>query len=355
METNNLIKLKWMEKDYRYYLNKSTILFGASNSGKSTILLEILYLLKDQVPNIFVFAPTAEENNAFDNIVPKSLVFQELSIEKLSQIYKRQQAATKIFNTANNIKDLKYLFEIVAKQDEKTLVEKIYLNSELTIRKINNNKKLDFASKKSKIADVNEIRAENIKKIYKSVIRKNKERFENIKDKYKYIVKYLDFNPNCVVVLDDCGAELKKFQNNETVKKIIFQGRHSHINIIMTLQDDLNLNSAIKKNAFVNIFTTSQCASAYFERASNSYSKKTKEKASKIINYIFSESENGIKNYKKLVYLRGHMDPFRCTIADVYENWQFGSPHLWKLCKKLEKNDSNCDFENDPLLSKFKI
>ena len=50
------IKLKFLEKTPDHYLNKSAILFGASDSGKSTILIEILYLLKDHVPNIFVFA-----------------------------------------------------------------------------------------------------------------------------------------------------------------------------------------------------------------------------------------------------------------------------------------------------------
>ena len=52
-----------------------------------------------------------------------------------------------------------------------------------------------------------------------------------LSEKSRYILKYLDFNPNCVLVLDDCGAILKKFQKEEA-KKIIFQGRHNYINII---------------------------------------------------------------------------------------------------------------------------
>lgn len=40
------VSINYIPKDYKYYLNKSTILFGASGSGKSTILIEILYLLR---------------------------------------------------------------------------------------------------------------------------------------------------------------------------------------------------------------------------------------------------------------------------------------------------------------------
>jgi hypothetical protein len=155
------------------------------------------------------------------------------------------------------------------------------------------------------------------------------------------------------VVFDDCGAILKRFQKEEVIKKIFFQGRHNYINLIITLQDDLNLDSSIKKNAFVNIFTTGRCASAYFERGSNSFSKKDKEVAGKIINSIFNT--NVKNNFKKLVYLRDDPNPFRYTVADLYDEFKFGSPALWQMCDVINKEMNTCDFKNDPLLSSFKI
>lgn len=349
------IKVKYLEKTAKYYLNRSTILFGASNSGKSTILIEILYLLKDHVPNIFVFAPTAESNNAFDNIVPSPLVYKNVEINILKEIYKRAQAATKIYNTVNNLTCLRILFEKVADCKSVELAKLAYNNANAIISRKKADLSLNFIERRSSISEVKEVRDDFLTKLYKCVIRSNKRRLKNmgIIDKEQYIIKYLDFNPNCVIVLDDCGAILKKFQKEEVVKKIIFQGRHNYINIILTLQDDLNLDSSIKKNAFVNIFTTSRCASAYFERGSNSFSKKEKERASKIINHIFTPSFK--KDYKKLVYLRDEMDPFRYTIADIYDNFRFGSPSLWDLCGKIDREKNHCDFRNDPLLSAFKI
>jgi hypothetical protein len=349
------IKVKFLDKNAKYYLNRSTILFGASDSGKSTILLEMLYLLKDHVPNIFVFAPTADANNAFKEIVPDPLIFTDVSIEKLEEIYKHQQAATKIYNTVNNLTSLRKLFERVADNKSLESAKLAYSNANIIIQKKQIDPCINFLEKRSSIAEVTDVRDEYLKKLYKSIIRCNKKRIKNmgLSPMSKYIIKYLDFNPNCVVVLDDCGAILKKFQKEEVVKKIMFQGRHIFINLIITLQDDMYLDSSIKKNAFVNVFTTSRCAAAYFERSNSSFSKKEKDEADKIITAIFAPSVK--KDYKKLVYIRDDSNPFRYTIADIYDKFRFGCPSLWKMCDSVSKEKNTCDFDNDPLLSSFKI
>jgi hypothetical protein len=355
MNVSSDIRVKFLEKEASYYLNKSTILFGASDSGKSTILIEILYLLKEHVPNIFVFAPTADSNNAFTDIVPSHLIYKEVNIDILNAIYNRQQAATKMYHTVNDIQVLKKLYNMVANEKSQH-AEKVIIDeaSDLVRRK---REHMDHGTEhKQDITEINKSRDKYLMKLYKSMIRGHKKylRTKMLTDKEKYIIKYLDFNPYCVVVFDDCGAELKKFQKEEVVKKIIFQGRHSCINLILTLQDDIGLDSAIKKNSFVNIFTTKQCATAYFQRGSNHFAPTEKLKAEKIINHIFSPIA-GKKNFKKLVYLRNDPDPFRYTVADIYDKFRFGCETLWKLCMRLDKDRQICDFENDPLLSAFKI
>ena len=71
-------KLKWFEKDYKNYLNKTTIVYGRTNSGKSTIIEEIMYLCKDYIPTVFVIAPTNSSNNAYTNKIPTSVEELEL-------------------------------------------------------------------------------------------------------------------------------------------------------------------------------------------------------------------------------------------------------------------------------------
>lgn len=346
------VKVKFLEKDPKYFLNKSTIIYGASGTGKSTILIEILYILKDYVPTIFVFSPTADDNNGFAGIVPDALIFRNVDIKKLEEIYKRQQGATRIYNTVNEQKGLRALFEKVANNKTIDCAKDAYRNANNLIAEKQNSTHLNFGEKKKMIKSIKNTRDKFLSTLYKAVIRKNKYRLRNmsITPSDHYILQYLDFNPNCIIIMDDCGAVLKKFQKETVIQKIFFQGRHSYINLILSLQDDLRLDSSIKKNAFVNIFTTSQIASAYFNRSGTSFSKKEKHLADKIISRVFTDS----KDYKKLVYVRNEVQPFRYTIADVYEDFRFGCPKLWELDKNMNGKNKKCNFD-DPLLSSFKI
>lgn len=345
-------KVKFLEKDPKYFLNKSTIIYGASGTGKSTILIEILHILKDHVPNIFVFSPTADDNNGFAGIVPDALIFRNVDIKKLEEIYKRQQGATRIYNTVNEQKGLRTLFEKVANTKTIEFAKDAYRNANNLIAEKQNSVHLNFGEKKKMIKGIKDARDKFLLTLYKTVIRKNKTRLKNmnITPAEHYILQYLDFNPNCIIIMDDCGAVLKKFQKETVIQKIFFQGRHSYINLILSLQDDLRLDSSIKKNAFVNIFTTSQIASAYFNRAGTSFSKKEKQLADKIISHVFTDS----KDYKKLVYVRNEVQPFRYTIADIYEDFRFGCPKLWELDENMSEKKKKCNFD-DPLLSPFKI
>jgi ABC-type cobalamin/Fe3+-siderophores transport system ATPase subunit len=349
------LKIKSLEKTHKHFLNKSAILFGASGSGKSTILIEILYLLSPYVPIIFVFSPTAEDNNAFEGIVPNCLIFKTVDLKQLEAIYMRQKAATKIYNTVNNIDSLRELFSKIATHNDIECVKLAYINANKIIKRKELDLSLSVSEKKIAVKEIKSIRDIYLISVYKSVIHSNKKRLKrlDLTDSEKYIIIYLYFNPNCVVVFDDCGAELKRFQKEVVYKQIMYQGRHSYINSILTLQDDTGLDSGVKKNAFVNIFTTAQCAMAYFEKKSSSFTKKDKIVASRIISYIYAEEP--IKTYRKFVYLRDDPNPFRFTIADTYENFKFGCKKLWELCNKVEGTHNVCDFSSDPLMEAFKI
>lgn len=343
-----LIKIKYLEKDAKYYINRSTILYGATGSGKTTILIEILYLLKDAVPNIFVFAPTANETKDFDNIIPSALIYTDVDISVLTNIYTRQQAATKIYNKVNNIESIINLFKKIANPESIRKFDSVYSYAKQCISKIKN-----INSTESN--EIIKMRDKYILSFCKSYIKKNKTQLNNmnLSNNEKYIVKYLNFNPNCIIIFDDCGAILKRFQGEEVVKKILFQGRHIHVNLILNLQDDIKVDSALKKNAFVSIFTTARCASSYFERTSNSFSKSERLYAAKVIEHVFTS--NTLKpDYRKLAYIRDDKDPFRYTIANIYQKFTFGSRALVQLCNRVSEK-KEYDIDTDPSLESFKF
>lgn len=320
------------------------MLYGATNSGKSTIMLEILYVLKNHVPNVFVFSPTANSTKDYEGIIPACNIFTEMSVERLEKIYKRQQGASAIYNMVNDVAKLKSIFDLVATPVSRTSAAGIISKASQLIQQINEKKIVGTT------IEVNKVRDSCLIKLYKKVITDNKKALSrmNIGDEIKYIIHYLRFNPLCTIVIDDCGSVLSTFQKSTVFLKIIQQGRHDNINLLMSLQDDANVDSNVKKNVSMSFFTTSQCAGAYFERKSNSFPKKIREMAGSIISALYTNSTD----YRKLAYIRDNSDPFRYILAESY-NFRFGAPVIWQLQDKLSKKEY--DYKTDPLLDPFRL
>jgi hypothetical protein len=347
------IKVHFLEKDVKYYLNQNMILFGASDSGKTTVLLEILHMLKKHIPLIFVFSLTAKENESFKGIVPDHVVRTDIDINALNSIWKRQKNATRTYNKANNINALQSLFRRVSNNQLIAVESMIIKHADRAIAQKNDDGTANRNEKKKAVKELQKMRDEHLTKLYKNIIKSNKKKLKKLKlnSAEAYVMKYLNFNPRCLLIFDDCGAILPKIQNEEVIKKLMFQGRHSHIQGIFTLQDDKSMAHHIKNQSKVSIFTTSQCALAYFSRKGAYFTSEIKKKSDKIITRVFA-SDGHKKHHRKLVYLRNDPDPFRYTVADLYEDFKFGSPALWKMSEKLKENKKNDeDYDDDDLMT----
>lgn len=83
--------------DYTQLVGRNTILYGESGTGKSTIMLDILYNLRGHIPTCVVISPTEASNGTYEGIIPDALVDSrphmtgEKLKQKLSAILKRQQ------------------------------------------------------------------------------------------------------------------------------------------------------------------------------------------------------------------------------------------------------------------------
>ena len=79
--------------DYNKLVGYCTVLVGASGSGKSRIIKEILYRVKDSVPAAVVFCPTANQNRDFEGLIPPAAIITNLSggriVQKLARLFKR--------------------------------------------------------------------------------------------------------------------------------------------------------------------------------------------------------------------------------------------------------------------------
>lgn len=347
MPANKTIEIpEELELDYSLFLDQSTILYGASASGKSKFIIDILYHLRKKVGQIIVVSPSEQSNRTYtkSGIVASPLVHYTLTEQLLITIWKRQEMFSAVYTRANQPDILRALFDkLDLPQKVKDLID--------GINDIRKKKKeeiqeqfIDKALQKKQIEEIDQKYQELLVVIYKANIAKNKNYLTslNLSKEEKFSLKYLNFNPRMVLVFDDCSAQFKKIktpQGKATLGDIFYRGRHAYLSIIIAVHDDKLLDSEWRKNSFVNVFTTPRAAHTYFGHDSNGFSKDTLKQVNQWIPHVFGSG------YQKLVYIRGHDKFYRCT-AKLHEDFQFGSYFIRDYCKKIESNGLTVDRSN---------
>ena len=106
------MSLPELELNYTHFLDRSTLLYGESGTGKSFIMVDILYQLKPYVDQIIVISPTDRQNHTYDKgIVPLPCIHYTISPTLLTDIWERQSALAAVYTKANNPEVLRALFD----------------------------------------------------------------------------------------------------------------------------------------------------------------------------------------------------------------------------------------------------
>jgi hypothetical protein len=333
-------KLRWFPKNYKYYLNKTTIIYGRTNSGKSTIIEEIMYMCKKYVPTVFVIAPTNSSNNAYTDKIPAPFIFKELDVEWLDKLLTRQKNSAGAYINANKLDMLKRLFDKVSDSTSQALELSIVNKAGSSIIVIEESN-MEFSNKKCQKSQILEDRDSMLKKLYKTTIRFNKVTLENSTSLNKSelaALSFLDFNPNIMLILDDCASKFKKlYKKSSAIKEIFYEGRHYFFTTLISSQDDKEIDSELRKNTTISIYTTAQSATSNFERASNGYPKHEKIRAKHCIDAVFKQDDNDLKHHRKLVYIQNESDGFFYTIANLYDEFRMGSLPMWEYAERIGK------------------
>jgi hypothetical protein len=220
----------------------------------------------------------------------------------------------------------------------------------------------DFGKKKEEEDAIVMKRDSRLKQIYKTIIKKNIDRLNAslLTEEEKYCIKFINFNPHMMIVLDDCAAYVSKWGKNETINRLFFESRHIYVTSFYTMQDDKKLETGIRKNTYLNVFTDANCAISFFINVANSFSKDEKKTANLIANSIFQPNEYGIPNYKKMIYCRKDTtNKFRYILVDkqyVMGTFRMGSQYLWDLCERIPEDDHKTTLSKDnQFYAAFKI
>jgi hypothetical protein len=313
------------------------------------IMRDILYILKDHIPNILVIAPTNHLNNSFDDIIPSQLIFPDVTEELIQNIFKRQKTVVKLYNMVNDFSRLEIIYNKLAQLSDHNIINQIIQSYYNIKSKYQQNLDLNIVEKKIKLKELDDLHKKSLTEFYKKIINKYRtqiitnsyyqSKFDDIEFK---IIKCININPNFLLILDDCAYNANIWSRYSEIKEIFMNGRHHKITFMMSFQDDKLLDSGLRKNAFINIFTTEIVCNAFFQRSANNFTKQERSKMAKLSNYIFNDSKLKDKNYKKLVYIKDKNPNVYYTLADYIEDFKFGSYFLHNLCDKVKKkNDSN--------------
>lgn len=341
-------RLEWLEKSYKIFLNKMTIIYGPSGSGKTTILNEIMYLLKPHIPHVWVISPTNFANKMFVGKVAPHCIKPGTDVTKtiqfLEKLLSHQRNVKNLYEMSNDIEILESIFKKIFDTRASSMVNQIRNDASRFIQITNGMRTLNIAERKVKILDIEKKRDNMLRRIYKACITKHKSSLDRdtLTEQENVAIKFININPRCLLILDDCASRFKEWvKKSSTIKQIFYEFRNYGGSTCITAQNDKEIDSEYRKNAMVNIFTDDQSAVSNFTRPSNSYSKHTKEKAMLCINAIYSQTSR-VKHYKKLVYFNNSSDPFRYTQADLYNDFRMGCSYDWLMSKKIsEKNEES--------------
>lgn len=294
-----------LEISHEKFIDKTSIIYGESGTGKSVIIVDILHALRPFVEQIVVISPTDRQNHTYDKgIVPLLFIHYTITTKLLEDLWKRQEALAAVFTRSNNKKTLESLFGKIpanARSEADDVIEGIKRKLRDSESEINKSTTDDSVAK-SKIGEMKEECDKLIVKIYKHSITKNGAQLARLKlsDDEQYSLKYHGMNPRLVVIFDDATDLIKKYKTHPVMQKIFYQGRHSMITALIACHTDKALDSELKKNAAVSIFTEFSCASSYFTRTAMSFDRETQTKAIAAAKIAFSPTTP----HQKLAWVR---------------------------------------------------
>ncbi len=329
--------LEEFKMDYKLFLDRTTALFGQSNTGKSTIISDILWHIRNKVGYGIVIAPNVA---SYVDIIPNSMIHSQVTLELLNNIWARQEAATLVYKRANKPEIIRGLYKSCGSP----------YDEHIAAAKKNLDMKISHLTPEQDVKVMRDAYETFCNIAYKKTILENMDTLKrkNLTEDEQYTIKYLLFEPRIVVIIDDCTEQLDKLKKNDVVQKVMYQGRHKFITCIMACHTDTALSPDAKKNIFVSYYTEKRCATTTLTRMSTGT---TKEERRQIESYIDTALNSQQYKYQKLVYIR-EWDKFYKSTATPRSGFRVGDPLVWKYCDVVGSPEPNIG--NNAFLRDFK-
>lgn len=333
-----------------HFLDRTTVLYGESGCGKSTIIVDMLHKLKPHVDQIVVVSPTDKVSGTYgpSKIVPLPFVHYTVNTEMITELWTRQEALAEEFNAyGNNMEVLERLASYLPQA--KTISDQfaaLYQNMDRAIDDLRLNKKghsepavnLEIDLMKAKVDRV-------VKSSYRKIIldhRRHLERDPRLDDEDRRALSSIDLNPRMVLIFDDCTDQLARLKKSDVIERMFYQGRHAKLTIIMAAHTDTAFAPAIKKNTFMSIFCSSKTSTAYFSRPSAGITKEEQVKVKQALREVFVPS----KKHQKMIWLRDNGEFYKYT-AERHAPFEFCEGGVMaEFCAKITPEKGAVNMNN---------
>jgi hypothetical protein len=350
------------------FLNRMSVLYGPSGSGKTVFMKMILKALKGLVDEIYLVSPTEAANCSFKGTIPPSCIHSDIymapppgvkekpiegKIRFLETIWSRQEMRCKTAKKACDLRALAALFARCSK-DARARGDEVVRAIQRRHKEALERLRLTCAAGEYEIkaTAAKDVCDEALVAVYKCFIRKEygalTEQRARLSEDELWCLKFVNFNPGIVLVFDDCAAEFKAICKTDIVRKMFYQARHYKITIIISAQDETDIDANLRKNVFSAAYMAPNVAGANFERKTNGYDKATMARARLIINAVFKTKD------QRLIYIRD--DPTQQCF--YYFNLQFLGPQMFpspavvEFCEAVTA-DGNAVDEKNPFFAHY--
>lgn len=335
-------------------LNKGVIFYGPSGSGKTTMLLHFIYEIKKHFPVAFAFAPTNQEKHELDKIFPPICVHETLKLDVIKNIYERQRATSNVYNTINNIDNMMSVYKIIMTQKDRQYTDAMDVKRTRIVGMLKN-KYGDTVEFRKQVERLDVIHNKKLAQYYKTTIRQNRQslmrQYDRLNNVQKMVVKNIELVPNTLILFEDSTTELNNLikegekKKEEVIKNFFFKGRWANITHFYIFHDDKGVQTDVRKNAHISIFTNKQVASTFFSRISNGFTNEQRKKANAIIRAVFNEDgKESFPKHSKLIYER-ESDTFYYCVAKLHDNFKICHQKLHQV-SEVVKNKSMRDNTN---------
>jgi hypothetical protein len=340
-------------------LDRSVVFCGASGSGKTVFIKDVMAKLRGHIDECLIVSPSEKSNPQYAGYVPKALIHEHPYLSDPSKrkeplkdktqrfiqtVLERQVARVTAYRHANDVGTLSQLFGRLPRPLREHGLKRIQLLND------RRHEMLARFTDKARREQVNEKFRAMLSLLYKRYLIPSLELLwemrDDMTDAERDALQNIQLNPRFLLIFDDCAAELKSQFRLPEFRALFYQGRHYGLTVVFSIQDDTDLDANLRKNVYLTVFTQKSACCAAFCRPGPS--PETKKYVARVADHVFT-------GHRKMAFSRhdssgNQIYHISCVKHDKFE---FSPPAIWELCGEVESDDDNVD-KNNAFMNKYR-